>query len=363
VTTRFCTLFNIRYASRGLAMLESLVRVRRGADDDILVLALDGETAQLLRDLSLGRWRVIQLPELGDAELMKVKETRPFREFCWTTTPALCFALVRDSAPGDRVVYLDADMLFFRDPQLLLDELEPDGAILIHEHRYSPDCMIWLPRSGRFNVGLVGFQVGPEAEACVTLWREQVIAQCEVDLAKGHCGDQGYLDEWPALYPHLRIMRHIGGGVAPWNIAQYRLDDGPAGPRIDGSDVIFYHYHSLSQIATPGVGLVAVMPAASHYPLTDDMRRLLYRPYVRALLDADRRMRRRGITLESELPLDQKFETAPIGAFWPAKGLLQMASGMRALTEERLRPMAARAVRRVIGRPLRSSAKAGRPES
>src|SRR5207248_4278570 len=137
--------------------------------------------------------------------------------FCWTCTPALASWMVRTSTENDIVVYLDSDLLFFGNPRTLLEELDDTAAILIHEHRFSPDRTAWLTTSGRFNVGFVAFRVGDEARACVTRWRAQTIACCESNPEKGLCGDQAYLNEWPALYPNLRIMQNLGGGVAPWN--------------------------------------------------------------------------------------------------------------------------------------------------
>src|SRR5262249_30070960 len=153
-------------------------------------------------------------PELQDGELDLAERQRPRREFCWTCTPALSAWMVRNSADGDIVIYLDADLLFFDDPRLLLEELATGGSVLIHEHRFSPDRIQFEPSSGRFNVGFVAFQVGDEARQIAEDWRAQTIKCCILDPDKGLCGDQGYLTAWPDHYPNVRVMRNIGGGVA-----------------------------------------------------------------------------------------------------------------------------------------------------
>jgi len=298
VTTRFCTLFDHRYAIRGLAMLASLEDYL-GPRDEIIILAIDPETERLLQRLKRPSWRIVTIADLSDQELLTLESTRPRREFCWTCTPALSAWMVRNGGRGDIVVYLDADLMFFADPRVLIGELGDSGAILIHEHRYSPERKDWIAVSGRFNVGFVAFRVGEEARACVERWRKQTIACCENDPQKGLCGDQGYLDEWPARYPNLRVMQNIGAGVAPWNISQYELGSCKGAPTVNHAPMIFYHYHALRIVTAGSLGLVAVVPAFG-YGMARQVRSALYRPYLRRLRKAARCARCAGIAPECD---------------------------------------------------------------
>jgi hypothetical protein len=137
MATHFCTLFDMRYALRGLAMLESL-ETQFAGEKTVTILAMD-TTPAMVRQMGRPDWKVITVEELGDAELREIKRTRPHREFCWTCAPALVARMVDIRGEDDVVVYVDADLYFFASPQLLLDELRDGGNILIHEHRYSAD--------------------------------------------------------------------------------------------------------------------------------------------------------------------------------------------------------------------------------
>ena len=276
---RFCTIFDSRYLTRGLAMISSLRPFLREADE-VIVLAMDDVTEQAIRDRS--QTRVIRVGSLEDTELLALQKTRAAREFCWTCTPALVHWMVRNSSDGEIVVYLDADLLFFGDPRILLDELAGDGNILIHEHRYSPDKAHFEKISGRFNVGLVAFRVGEESRTCVDRWRAQTLEKCEIDLANCCCGDQGYLDEWPSLYPGLRILGNIGGGVAPWNVNQYQVGKNGHGPTVDGCPVVFYHYHALETLAVPKSKFAAINPARD-YRFSRNTKDIFYEPYAREI--------------------------------------------------------------------------------
>jgi hypothetical protein len=280
MTIRFCTLFDGRYAARGLVMLESL-EVYRHPADEIIVLAIDEIACRTVKQLGRPHWRILGVKDLQDSDLNALEHSRPRREFCWTCTPALSTFLVRNGRDDDVVAYLDADLLFFQDPRLLLRELD-GGSVLIHEHRFSPDRVAWQSSSGRFNVGFVAFKVGPEARACAERWRTQTIGCCELDPAKGLCGDQAYLTEWPSLYPNLRIMKNIGGGVAPWNIAQYRVGRNGKGPTVDGQPIVFFHYHALRTIAHPALGFVAIEPAVG-YKFPPRVLKAIYGEYHRRL--------------------------------------------------------------------------------
>jgi putative methyltransferase (TIGR04325 family) len=297
MAVRFCTLFDQRYATRGLVMLDSLERFRR-PQDEVVVLAMDEPTRRLLESFGGGRWRIVNLEALTDDELLAAQSTRPHAEFCWTCTPALSNWMVSNSSEGDVVVYLDSDLCFFADPRGLLAELGEHGTVLIHEHRFSPDRISWEPTSGRFNVGFVAFRVGPESRACVERWRAQTIERCERDPEKGYCGDQGYLNEWPGRYPNLRIMKNVGGGVAPWNVNQYTVGRQWQTPTVDGKAIIFYHYHSLRMLLHQSLGF-AVEPAHGYeFPATT--RAFIYRPYAKRLGEITKRVERNGLQVEPD---------------------------------------------------------------
>ena len=297
--SHFCTLFDMRYASRGLAMLESL-EANFAGEKTITILAMDATTPLLLRAMGKPHWNVVAVEDLGDAELLEVRNSRPHREFCWTCAPALMAWMVERHDDRDVVIYVDADLCFFASPHLLLDELGDSGNILIHEHRYSPDRQHYESSSGRFNVGFVAFVVGDEARACVSRWRRQVLDKCVLDPDNGFCGDQGYLNEWPERYPGLRILRNIGGGVAPWNLLRYKVAGSVRRPVVDEVPVVFFHYHAFRTVSVRFVGNIAAIPAWG-YEFSRDAQRLLFSAYSRKLRQISNKAARYGFKVESDM--------------------------------------------------------------
>jgi hypothetical protein len=299
MVTHFCTLFDMRYAARGLAMLESLEAHHEG-EKTVTILAMDETTPSMVEKLGRPGWKVISVEQLGDRELVEVKKSRPHREFCWTCAPALVRQKVESLPDRDVLVYVDADLYFFSSPQLLLDELGDTGNILIHEHRYSADRRHYESSSGRFNVGFVAFVIGEEARACVNRWRRQVLDKCVLDPDNGFCGDQGYLNEWPALYPGLRILRNIGGGVAPWNLRSYKVAGSATQPTVDEVPVVFFHYHAFRTVSVGFFGNIAAIPAWG-YEFAREAQYLLFSRYSRRLRQTSKKAARLGFKIKSDM--------------------------------------------------------------
>jgi hypothetical protein len=223
--------------------------------------------------------------ERRDPALAAVKADRTIGEYSWTSTPIFMRYLLDRAGAQGAAAYLDADLMFFADPQPVFDEWQ-DSDILIHAHRYATRHRHLEPTSGIYNVGLVAMRDSEEANRCLARWRAQCLEVCTIDGARGLCGDQKYLDEWPELYRRLTIFQHPGAGLAPWNIERYDLADTPRGPWVDGKPVIFYHYHGL-RILLPHVFGRSLLTPSAGYDFTHVQLRLIYRPYAQALRAAD----------------------------------------------------------------------------
>lgn len=273
----FCTLFNWAYLPQGLALYRSLERTC-GAEFTLYVLCMDPYTQELLGDLNLPKMRLIPLEQVEDEALLAVKAQRSFGEYCWTcTTPLVQY--VMSLWPEGRVIsYVDADISFFSDPAAILEEMG-DASIFVHEHDFAPEHQDLAVTSGRFNVGVTAFRNDEEGRSCLVRWRRQCIEECVMDPAANKCGDQNYLDEWPELYPGLRISTNPGVGLAPWNITKHDFQERDGRRLVDGRPVVFYHYHTL-KLLQPRLRVKPTLIAMGNYSFSESVIEGFYEPYA-----------------------------------------------------------------------------------
>jgi len=290
----FCTLFDSRYFSRGIAMCESLIR--HVPDARIYLFAFDETCREAVRAMGTRQVTVIALEELEDEALRRVRQTRGWLEFLWTCTPAT-IRHVLERYREDLCTYVDADVYFYSSPLPVLDELAGDD-VMITEHRYTAEYD-QSTTSGIYNVQFMPFRNTARGRGVLEWWREACLESCELNPAEGKCGDQKYLDDWTTRFPGVHVMQHIGGGVAPWNVQQYRFttnDGRTVGTEVSsgrGFDLVFYHFHALKLTQRGNVHLTSFA-----YPLTPDVVELIYRPYVRQLFAVERRIRTLGLNFD-----------------------------------------------------------------
>ena len=276
----FCTLFDSNYLSRGLVLYESLEKVCPSFH--LYIFAFDDRSHSILTSLALKHATIISLKQFEDPELLSVKPTRSRGEYCWTSTSSTIL-YVLEHYPVDHCTYLDADMMFFADPQVLFDEMG-DRSVLITEHRYSPQYNKEA-LSGKYCVQFVTFRKNEEGMRVLRWWRERCLEWCYARHEEGKFGDQKYLDDWMTRFTGVHELQHLGGGMAAWNVQQYdvfRKNDTLHGrEKKSGKDfpVVFYHFHYLRFIAPDAVEL-------GRRTLTEDVLDLLYTPYLHALVTA-----------------------------------------------------------------------------
>lgn len=221
-------------------MVRSLVRQDPAAE--IMVLALDDDTAGVLRGMNELPFRVIELRSLlaADPELARVQATRSRMEFIFALTPCFGRHLFETYREIERLVYLDADLFFFADPEPIWAELGSHGALIV-AHQYPgwhDDAALY----GSYNVGVVGFGRNPAGLACLGWWREQCLASTSLTADGVHYGDQKYLDEWPARFVDVVVATHPGVNLAPWNWAAHHCAVVEGRTKVDGRPLIVFHF-------------------------------------------------------------------------------------------------------------------------
>jgi hypothetical protein len=287
----FCTLFDVNYLPRGLVLYRSL---ERHCDDFRLrVFCMDEQTKDLLERLRLPRLSAIGLDELEahDRDLLAVKPTRTQVEYCWTATPAVCAYALETEPELEAITYLDADLMFFRDPEPIWQEFG-DDSVLIVPHRYAPQWQPHEETSGIYNVEFMTFRRDQRGLEALHWWRDRCIEWCYARHEDGKFGDQKYLDDWPERFAGVHVLEHPGGGLAPWNVSRYRLEQRDGRIAVDGQELVFFHYHALRLFEPrPMPQLISRLSGSlrsgqllwtGDYPVSANEEQLIWAPYIRS---------------------------------------------------------------------------------
>lgn len=267
--------------SRGLVMYESL---KRNLDNfHLYIFAFDDLCYDILDKHKLGNATIISLKEFENEKLLEVKNDRTKAEYCWTCTP-WTIKHVFEKYKVEECTYIDADLVFYDNPLILLNEMKPGASTLITEHRYSKLEKIYEEkRAGRFCVQFITFNISSESINILNRWANQCIDWCYNRYEDGKFGDQKYLDEWPHKYEGVHILENEGGGVAPWNVKKYKFiekDDEILLKKKKSKTIfrlVFFHFQSLrlKDDATADMGW--------HY-INRKLRKIIYSAYINNLI-------------------------------------------------------------------------------
>jgi hypothetical protein len=246
---------------------------------------------------------IIPLKQFEDNELLNIKPTRSNAEYCWTCTPSVILHVL-DRYKVEACTYLDADLYFYSNPEILLKELE-EKSILITEHRFSREYKKDF-QNGIYCVQFITFKNNEEGRTALRWWRTQCNNWCYARNEDGKYGDQGYLNDWTTRFSQVHVLKHLGGGIAGWNVSQY--DFIAEGNKILGIEkasgtqfeVIFYHYHYFKFINKDNIELGPRI-------ISDQVKRLFYKPYIIELSEISKKIRNISPQLNPNGITGQKF--------------------------------------------------------
>ncbi len=277
----YVTLFDSHYLTRGLCLYDSLCNCC--VDDfTLVVITMDEECNRVLKALGLDKMTVVSLDEFEDDELLSVKSSRSKAEYCWSST-AKSIIYVLEKFDAEDCTYIDADIMFFSDPEEILNQIPKDKSVMITEHRYTPEYD-QSGASGKYCVQFMFFRKDENGLKALYWWKDRCIEWCGAVPTDGKMGDQMYLNDWPDRFDGIYVMEHLGGGIAPWNVQQYSFTDENNKIRFyhkeseSSGNVVFYHFHAIEFF---NKDVVRLCPAYYHLP--DTSIAFLYKEYVRRI--------------------------------------------------------------------------------
>jgi hypothetical protein len=274
VIRSYCTLFDKNYLYQGVALYLSLARF---VDDfRLYALCMDRVAFATIGKIGDPRLIAVSVDDLVTPEVARVRERTTHGQFCWVCQPLICQYLLK-RYDLEMVTYLESDSMFFANPEPLFEALGARSVSLV-PHNYSKGHD-YTDMAGVYCVQFNAFRNDKNAADVLAYWRECCF-RYDRSAPQVYPG-QTTLDEWPLRFPGVAVIAHRGAGVAPWNVMGYELGSSSSGATVNGTPVVFYHYHQYGRLRSGEHELGA-------YRLSAEAIHLFYRPYVEQLRQAER---------------------------------------------------------------------------
>lgn len=280
--TTLCTLFDQNYLDKGIVLYESLEKVC--SEFELYVLCMSDRCYEILTDLNYPHLKPIKLVDFEDEELLRVKPTRGMGEYCWTCGPSLIRYILLTYKP-DYCTYIDADMYFYSDPHVIIEEMERKNAsVQIIGHRFPKALASRADRVGKYCVEFDTFKNNENGMMLVNHWRELCLERCSIDGDGIHWGDQKYQDPWCEDYDFCIETDNLGAGVAPWNYSDYDFVEMKGEcpiVSINGQKypLVFYHFENLKYLDKKNIQINIY----NRWGVKSDLADIIYPQYLKLI--------------------------------------------------------------------------------
>ena len=214
----YCTLSDINYLDRGLALYQSLLDESKDSFE-LHYLCLDEQSYKKLIQLSLPQIVIHHVDELETRQdLQEAKNDRDRKQYIFTLASYFSDFLL-NTIQCEHVLYIDADIYFYEDPALIGEAcLGKHCGIMLHRHNFIGH------RDGGFNVGVVWFNNSSKGREVLDWWKNAVLKREPKELSI--MGDQKYLEAFIPMFGEdvIKVLDEDIGHGAPWNFRLYVYD-------------------------------------------------------------------------------------------------------------------------------------------
>jgi hypothetical protein len=237
---------------------------------------MDGESFELLQKMKLDNMVLIRVDDIITEELVEVQKRTTKGQFCWICQPIICQYILK-TFNAEIVIYLEADSLFFADPEILLQELG-DNSVSIVPHNFSPEFDN-TEVAGEYCVQFNAFRNDEFSHKVLDYWKLNCFKYTNQDLI--YVPGQTCLDNWSSLFTGVKVIINQGAGVAPWNINKYKLSINNNVLYVNDAKIVFYHFHQYGRYKDGAHEL-------GSYPYSNEVIQFIYGKYINEIKAVER---------------------------------------------------------------------------
>ncbi|MGP7817092.1 glycosyltransferase [Niallia sp. 01092] len=255
----YCTILSKTRLFQFLALIISLNNVTKG-NFRFYVLCVDEESYNLLKKIN---WENVHLypEEELEEHILLLKKERKIHEYCWTLKSIFLETLLLKHGDINRVTYMDSDLYFWGNPEVIFEKQPACSVLLTKEEKYNPAWKKSFIKTltkitGKYNSGFISFKRDQNSLACLKWWKEKSIESCTILFKKQVFGDQKYLDDMPILFSGICNITTPGINIGPWNYLKYSFSQQKDIVLLDKTPLIFYHFSGVRILENNEVKLV-----------------------------------------------------------------------------------------------------------
>ena len=237
----YVTIYDIRYLSRALVLINSIRNT--GNNSDIVLLALDRDSEKALQKLNLENLTVINIEKLETKfkELILAKSDRSKLEYFFCLTPFV-IKYAMEMTSKKTISYIDSDIWFAQNPaHLLIDKSKYDIGIVKHNF---PEHLLFMEKNGIYNVGFLYFQKNNNSIEVLDWWASSCIKSTSIESYKNIYADQKYLESFFDFQAKVEIFSLDGHNSAPWNCNNLQRNSNIFMTQ-NGNNLIYFHFSGL----------------------------------------------------------------------------------------------------------------------
>ena len=171
-------------------------------------------------------------------------------EFNTCVKPFYFQYFIKKFKPLNYLFYIDPDILILNDLTIIEREFDETSKILLTPHILSP-----IPLDGKtpaenlflnygiFNLGFLGLKNPELSGHFLDWWKERTYHLGFDKTAEGLFVDQLWFNLVPVFFKNVKISKHPGLNMAPWNLHERKLSgDDSVLFRDQSFPLVFYHF-------------------------------------------------------------------------------------------------------------------------
>lgn len=232
----FMMLFDRQYSDEGLICLNSIKA--QSATSAVYVLCLQDMIAGDV-EAAGGIPLLIQNLEAKFPSIGRKRYERPWAPYTQSVKPFLPEYIYSEYPEADVLTYVDSDFYFWGDPSEITTEFADYSFMVTTRGRHS-ECF--------FNGGCFTCRNDRYALEFLAWWQSQCIEWCLWGPGpNGAFGEEGYLNiirTEPERFANTHVCAHPGINTAPWNVAEYDLQQVEGGFTVNSQPLVCYHYRN-----------------------------------------------------------------------------------------------------------------------